>query len=269
MINNRRVYESNATIKSLARQTLSGRWAEALLVVFVYFLIINVPPIVLANIPSFKLGNWLMPLYNLIIGAPLSLGISAYFLKVFRRLPGGLPDLRTSFNYFGNAVSLYVMIYFYIMLWSMLFIIPGIIAAIRYSQAWYIMADDPGKPAAQCIFESKLMMFGNKDKYFRLLLSFLGWIVLAKIPPSLVELFLHPELMHRAWTLKGILDFGLTRFFFTNADILVNIASLGMLLVNIYMSTSQACFYDLLNGNLIVAAEEAAVEPDGEDIDAL
>ena len=54
----------------------------------------------------------------------------------------------------------------FIFLWSLLLIVPGIIAAIRYSQAFFILADDPSKGIRQCMDESKAMMNGNKMKYF-------------------------------------------------------------------------------------------------------
>jgi len=78
------------------------------------------------------------------------------------------------------------------MLWTFCFIIPGIIAAIRYSQAFYILAQDSSKGVMQCIEESKWMMRGNKWKLFCLVLSFFGWALLAAIPVGIGYLWLIP-----------------------------------------------------------------------------
>jgi uncharacterized membrane protein len=60
----------------------------------------------------------------------------------------------------------------------LLLIVPGIIAAISYSQTFYILADDPGMDAISAIDKSKKMMRGYKWKYFCLGLRFIGWALL-------------------------------------------------------------------------------------------
>ena len=64
----------------------------------------------------------------------------------------------------------------------MLLLFPGVIAYYRYSQAIYILVDDPTKSPMQCIRESKAMMAGHKGELFALDLSFLGWYLLSLIP---------------------------------------------------------------------------------------
>jgi len=65
------------------------------------------------------------------------------------------------------------------LLWSLLLIIPGIIASLSYSQTYYILADDEKISAREAIKKSKKIMMGNKWKYFVLGLSFLGWFILS------------------------------------------------------------------------------------------
>ena len=59
--------------------------------------------------------------------------------------------------------------------WSLLFVIPGIVAAYRYSMATYIMAENPGMQATEAIERSKALMDGRKGDLFCLDLSFIGW----------------------------------------------------------------------------------------------
>lgn len=67
----------------------------------------------------------------------------------------------------------------YIFLWSLLFIIPGIIKAYSYSQTFYIKAENPDIPASRAIELSKIMMDGHKGQLFYLHLSFIGWSILS------------------------------------------------------------------------------------------
>ena len=64
-------------------------------------------------------------------------------------------------------------------LWSLLFIVPGVVAAYRYRQAWYLKARNPDWTASKCIAESCRMMDGYKWKAFALDFSFLGWLFAA------------------------------------------------------------------------------------------
>ena len=63
----------------------------------------------------------------------------------------------------------------------MLFIVPGVILAYSYSQAIFVMYDNPGMSAFQCMRESRRLMRGHKLRLFRLEISFLGWLIVAAI----------------------------------------------------------------------------------------
>ena len=56
---------------------------------------------------------------------------------------------------FGNAFVLNLLITLKVIAWSLLFVIPGIVAAYRYSMATYIMAENPGMQATEAIERSK------------------------------------------------------------------------------------------------------------------
>lgn len=76
---------------------------------------------------------------------------------------------------------LYVIIFVKTFLWSLLFFIPGIIAAIRYSMAPYYLAEDPSMKAREALRKSKETMKGMKMTYFMLSLSFVGWNLLVSV----------------------------------------------------------------------------------------
>ena len=75
----------------------------------------------------------------------------------------------------------------FIMLWSCLCYIPGIIAALRYSQAFYILAEDPNKGIRQCVNESKELMSGHLWEYFVLQLSFILCGIYLQVLPAVLQ----------------------------------------------------------------------------------
>jgi uncharacterized membrane protein len=78
---------------------------------------------------------------------------------------------------FGLA-WLFILVTVKILMWSLLFIVPGIVAAYRYSQVWNLKADNPEWSASKCIDESSRIMKGLKMQRFRLDISFLFWWVI-------------------------------------------------------------------------------------------
>lgn len=109
-------------------------------------------------------------------------GFALACLNVARRLEAGVGTLFEMFGWFFRFLWLNILMGIFIFLWSLLLIIPGIIAAYRYSMAAFIFFDDPEKGALQCIRESKEMTRGYKGQLFVLDLSFIGWAILSIIP---------------------------------------------------------------------------------------
>lgn len=96
----------------------------------------------------------------------------------------GIPVAATDvidFRNFGKKLGLFWFIALFVFLWSLLLVVPGIIAAIRYSQSFFILKEHPEYGIRQCVNESKKMMKGNKGNYFIMMLSFIGWFALAAV----------------------------------------------------------------------------------------
>ena len=77
-------------------------------------------------------------------------------------------------------------------LWSLLLIVPGIIASYRYRMAMYIIHDDPEVGIMEAIRKSKQMMVGHKLDLFVLDLSFIGWGLLCVITLGIATLYVGP-----------------------------------------------------------------------------
>jgi uncharacterized membrane protein len=80
----------------------------------------------------------------------------------------------------------------FVLLWTLLLIIPGIIMAIAYSQTFYIIADDKNITPMDAIRKSVRLMNGYKGKYFLFCLRFLGWAILCLFTLGIGFLFLIP-----------------------------------------------------------------------------
>ena len=132
-------------------------------------------------LPSPEVWEILMALLLSFMINFLGIGFSGYCLKVSRGQETKVSDLMCGFEFFGRAFVILVLRTVFIALWSMLFVIPGIIAAFRYSQSYYIMFDNPDLSAYECIKRSGDMMRGFKGFYFVLMLSFILWYFLNSV----------------------------------------------------------------------------------------
>lgn len=117
-------------------------------------------------------------LMEIVLGA----GFALVCLNVARRLPATAGTLFDGFGLFFRVIWLNIVLGVFVFLWSLLLIVPGIIAGYRYRFALYILLDDPTKGALDCIRESKELTRGRKGELFVLDLSFLGWSLLSIIP---------------------------------------------------------------------------------------
>jgi uncharacterized membrane protein len=86
-----------------------------------------------------------------------------------------------------KIIWLSTLIGIFTFLWSLLLVVPGIIASISYSQALFILMESPEKGALECIRESKQLMKGRKMDFFVLMLSFYGWSLLS----DFIQMFLY------------------------------------------------------------------------------
>ena len=270
--NNIIITEPSSNLRALGRNALAGKWKVAIVAVIVYTLCITVPPIILDELFGINMGDLyirsyanynlsidtyneiynsmpayspLSGIYSLLVTGAFDLGVSLFFLALFRRQIVEATDVFLGFEKFGKALGLFLFQALFICLWTCLFVVPGIIAAIRYSQAFFILADDPDKGIRECMDESKAMMKGNKGKYFCMCLSFIGWMILASLPAGILEAI--SEMMY-APEFVGI--------------IIEVISSLFMVPVMVYMYSTQAGFYEILAGHLIKETEPAPINPE-------
>ena len=124
---------------------------------------------------SFSFVSILVGLVALVLNA----GYYCYCFGILRREEMPYESLFDAFPFAGKVILLSIVEGVFIFLWSMLFVIPGIIAAYRYSFAMMNLCDDPGIGVMEALRRSKQQTDGNKGTLFLLTMSFLGWLLLA------------------------------------------------------------------------------------------
>lgn len=215
---------SSKEFRALARQRLTGKWGISILVSFVAALLGGTGggrssafssryTFEASDLPD-AVGAWLQSLWEnplirtallgtlavggiislamFIIGGAVELGQARYYIGL---MGGETPEfsiLFSRFSIFLKALGLRLYMALFVFLWSLLLIVPGIIAAYRYAMAPYLMAQYPEKGIVECVNDSKALMADNKGRLFLLNLSFIGWALLCILTVGLGTLWLHP-----------------------------------------------------------------------------
>lgn len=129
--------------------------------------------------------NWLA---QVIINA----GWSIYHLGVRQGKEMPFACLLDGFAFLGKLILLNIVMGIFVYLWSLLFLIPGIIAQYRYRFAVYNLCENPDIGIMEAISMSKAQTAGFKWTLFVLDLSFIGWILLSGLTLGILDIWLAP-----------------------------------------------------------------------------
>ncbi len=132
------------------------------------------------------------PVLALCVTGPLALGTAYIYLNLVRGQEPDVNILLSGFNRFVDTLVLTLLISIFTFLWSLLFVVPGIIKSISYSQAYYILAEHPEMSGKEALDASVDMMDGHKMEYFVLILSFIPWCLLGAVTCGLGFLYVIP-----------------------------------------------------------------------------
>ena len=243
-----------ADFRQIARDALSGKWTIAVLVGLVAMLLGGAgsrgPELKLnidgsgahanfefagqtifstggglnSDIGAFLVGSAIyitivaivMAVVYFVLGSIISVGYARFNLNLVDR---GNPAFETLFGYFSywktTAVSKLLQSV-YVLLWSLLFIIPGIVATYSYAMTEFILAEHPELTASEAIAQSKEMMSGNRLRLFCLNISFIGWDILCLFTLGIGSLWLNPY--KQAATAAFYREISRTEYSIPNAD---------------------------------------------------
>lgn len=127
-----------------------------------------------------------------VIGSAVNAGYCRFNLELIDGKDGSFTTLFSYFPHIGRAFVMEFLRNLFIFLWSLLFIIPGIIANYSYAMAPYIIAEDTEISPSDAIRKSKEMMAGNRWRLFCLEISFIGWEILAALTLGIGSLWVNP-----------------------------------------------------------------------------
>jgi uncharacterized membrane protein len=127
-----------------------------------------------------------------IIGSIIEVGYNRFNLNLIDGEEVSIGQVVSYFPHWKKAISVSFLRALYTFLWSLLFIIPGIIASYSYTMATYIMAEHPEISASEALRHSKAIMYGNKWRLFCLSFSFIGWSFLCVFTLCIGYLWLLP-----------------------------------------------------------------------------
>ncbi len=185
---NRILTQSTSFLKKIAKIQLKGKWGQAIIATAIFLLILEIMDIIVSlflNNTGADLSR-LSNFYYLLVYGPAIAGYSGYLLRVIRNEESSPVNCFEGFEKFGRSFVLGLLMLVFIALWSLLLVIPGIIAAYRYSMAPMLLRDREDLSPMECIRLSKMLMIGNKGRLFCLDLSFIGWYLLSSIPAAIL-----------------------------------------------------------------------------------
>lgn len=120
-------------------------------------------------------------LFDAFLINPIEIGCAKFFYKNLNE-PANVSNVTCGFDYgYKNNVKIMLWRDVYTFLWSLLFIIPGIVKGYEYKMIPYLLADNPEMTKEEAFAESKRMMDGQKWRAFVLDLSFIGWDLLSAL----------------------------------------------------------------------------------------
>lgn len=170
--------QSASEIRSAARAALRGHWGEAAMLTFVYSLICG-----LFSATTSAAFDLITPGLGTLVSIllyPMGWSFAIMFLMNSRgeEDPFAIGHLFDGYKDFKRITLTALLQTIYIVLWTLLLIIPGIVKSMSYAMTYFILKDHPELKYNSAIELSMKMMEGHKWELFWLYLTFIGWGIL-------------------------------------------------------------------------------------------
>ena len=173
------MFYTSSDFRRMGRMSLDGSWGVAL----ICLLIVSAIQTVLASTVA----------GTLLVAGPLTVGLMCVFLSISRYHEASYETLFVTLkSNFIECFLAYILQTIFVFLWSLLFLIPGMIKSYSYSMTFYILADNPQLSSMDALRESERMMMGHKWELFCLNLSFIGWYILSIFTCGLLLIYVVP-----------------------------------------------------------------------------
>lgn len=176
----------------------NARWWKMTLATIAIYLIsggfsiyVNIATVINRDDPSTTVGYSSSVITLLLI--PFTIAASGYYLNHIR---GFNPEWKSLYkegiDNYGSYLVTGVLVNVFTVLWSLLFVVPGIIKSLAYSQANYVIHDNPRLKGKEAIEISKRMTNGFKGDLFSMYLSFIGWYILVGLTGGILSIYVTP-----------------------------------------------------------------------------
>lgn len=186
----------NSELKTSARNSLTGKWADYTVITLLLMVIGNAPLPFTFTYSLWYPNDWAPNTISILWGFlcfPLAWGYDVCFLYKNEQSPAPkIKELFTGYPDFLRIAGTMFLMNLYIVLWTLLLIVPGIIKTCSYALTPFILKDNPELSYNSAIEKSMDMMRGNKWRLFLLGLSFIGWWILSLLTCGIGFLFLYP-----------------------------------------------------------------------------
>ena len=124
------------------------------------------------------------------LSPPLTVGYASFAMRIYKGETGEIgPMFGAGFKNYWHNVGGMLFMQLFTFIWTLLFIVPGIIKAIAYSMTPYILTDLPNISPTQALKVSMKMTKGHKGKIFVMYLSFIGWGLLTALTGGILGIF--------------------------------------------------------------------------------
>jgi uncharacterized membrane protein len=194
--------KDNKFYKAFAREKLTNKLDLGIMITLIYFcwsfgiLFFSTLTLNRFGVFGFNIDNILytIAVYFFFISFQqvFDFGYNLIFLRINRNATVSSRDLYTGYRRFFQIVTLAFMRIFIVLFWTLLLIVPGIIAMYKYCLIYYIYRDFPELSLIDVLLLSEDMMWGHKMRLFQLHLSFALWIGLSILSCGLLFLYTSP-----------------------------------------------------------------------------
>lgn len=183
--------KSASEIRSAARAALSGHWAEAAMLTFVYCIIAWAVSALVGGLENVQQG---LGTITTLLLLPLGWGYAVTFLSNTRGEddPFNISRMFDGYRDFLRIFTTTLLTQIYILLWTLLLILPGIIKSLSYAMTPFVLRDNPEMKNNAAIELSMKLMDGHKGELFWLYLTFIGWGILCILTLGIGYFWLAP-----------------------------------------------------------------------------
>lgn len=177
---------NRAQLKANAKTQIKGKIGILFVITLIIAVISGLANLILSLVPFGGI------VATVIVTPAFALSVVRVYLNLTADVAPEVKDAFSGFDDFWSAFKVNFLVGLFTFLWSLLFVIPGIVKSFSYSMSLYILAENKGKPALECIAESKEMTNGHKMDLFVLALSFIGWGLLVVITLGIASIWVVP-----------------------------------------------------------------------------